>query len=321
MALLSLIKKISNHSFVAPFYHTVSDMPLPHLKYLYPIKSIKQFKNDLDYLLKYFDPIGLVGLQEYLIQHRRLPENKFFLSFDDGFAECATIIAPILKAKGIPATFFINTAFVDNKDLMYRCKASLVFHQYKKKHNNLTRRKAKTLYKTLMKKTYAAQNEFGVYFDLYNIDIEAYLKKRNPYLSVEQIAALEADGFTIGAHSVDHPWFRDISYELQQWQVRKSIEDLKKIAPTLNSFSFPFSDEGITSNLLKFIYTQNITLTFACAGIKCDMEWRHIQRLAMEQGFNANYATPAKRRIPFNFSAFLLKKLLHKHKVNRPSLS
>jgi len=55
--LLSFIKKIANHSFVAPFYHVVSDEPLPHVEQLYNIKTIQQFKDDLDFLLKHFKPI------------------------------------------------------------------------------------------------------------------------------------------------------------------------------------------------------------------------------------------------------------------------
>ena len=45
---------------------------------------------------------------------------------DDGLRENYDIIAPILKEKGVPATFFINSATLDNTDMLYRHKASLL---------------------------------------------------------------------------------------------------------------------------------------------------------------------------------------------------
>ena len=57
---------------------------------------------------------------------KQLSQGKVFLSFDDGLREVYTIIAPILKERGLPATFFITTDFIDNKKLFYRNKASLL---------------------------------------------------------------------------------------------------------------------------------------------------------------------------------------------------
>ena len=55
-----------------------------------------------------------------------LPPNSFLLTFDDGFREIYDIIAPILLDKGIPATFFISSGFLDNRELCYQHKASLL---------------------------------------------------------------------------------------------------------------------------------------------------------------------------------------------------
>jgi len=55
-----------------------------------------------------------------------LTRQSFFLSFDDGLREPLDIIAPILKQKGVPATFFVNTATLDNLEMLYRHKASLL---------------------------------------------------------------------------------------------------------------------------------------------------------------------------------------------------
>ena len=53
-------------------------------------------------------------------------------ALDDGLSGCHRYIAPLLRKKGIPASFFLNNRFIDNKSLFYRYKASLLVHQVKK---------------------------------------------------------------------------------------------------------------------------------------------------------------------------------------------
>ena len=107
-----------------PFYHAVSDEKLPHVLN-YPYRNILQFEKELDFFLKYFQPV----LLEELISGKCSGEKGFHLSFDDGLRECAEVIAPVLLKKGIPATFFLNSAFVDNKALFHKYKASLVLNR------------------------------------------------------------------------------------------------------------------------------------------------------------------------------------------------
>jgi len=318
--LLTILKKIANRSFVAPFYHTISDDYLPHVGQLYKVKTIQQFKDDLDYLLKYFKPIDLQSLHKYIEQHAEFPKNTFFLSFDDGFSECETIIAPILKEKGIPATFFINSAFVDNRNLMYRCKASLLVNQLTKgKEDDLGKQ---ALAFKMMQVSYDNPQPFIYFAKQLNVSFRDYLYKKQPYLSSKQIKNLHKQGFDIGSHSHDHPWFRDIPNKQQERQVTRSLSNLRRIVPAINSFSFPFSDDGITATLLKFIYNQNITLTFACAGVKQDETLQHIQRLPMELNVDAKKKATAKASqiLPKAFLKYIMKKIVHKHKVTRPSL-
>ncbi len=110
-----------------PFYHTVSPEALPHISHLYRLVKTAAFENDLDELLLRFEP---VSLGDYL-ENRGVKKGKrrMVLTFDDGLKECYDIIAPMLIKKGIPATFFLNNRFIDNRGLFYRYKASLLVHQ------------------------------------------------------------------------------------------------------------------------------------------------------------------------------------------------
>ncbi|MBK8152823.1 MAG: hypothetical protein IPK61_07045 [Saprospiraceae bacterium] len=46
-----------------PVYHLVSDKIPDHIKHLYPVRSTTQFENDLDLMLKFFEPINIVQLK------------------------------------------------------------------------------------------------------------------------------------------------------------------------------------------------------------------------------------------------------------------
>src|SRR5690554_3942765 len=116
---------------VAPFYHTVSDVPLRHLKNLYPIFNTHEFKKHLEFFLARYQPVSLHELLPILMGESQLKKPGLFLSFDDGLREIYSVVEPILSQYGIPATFFVNPNFTDNKDMLYRCKVALIADELK----------------------------------------------------------------------------------------------------------------------------------------------------------------------------------------------
>ena len=123
---LETLKWITGRRTIFPFYHLVSDETVPHVKFLYPVRNTKEFNADLEFFLKHYKPVGIADILHCIKSDRPLPENSFLLTFDDGLREFHDIVTPILLRKGIPATCFLNSAFVDNRDLFYRYKASLL---------------------------------------------------------------------------------------------------------------------------------------------------------------------------------------------------
>ena len=128
--------RLSNQNILIPFYHSVSDDVPNFINGLYTPRKIKDFKNDLETLLEFFEPVSLEELIS--ITKNKNPKNRniFHLTFDDGLANFHEIVAPILIEKGISATVFLNTNFVDNKELFYRYKASLLYADYLKSDEN-----------------------------------------------------------------------------------------------------------------------------------------------------------------------------------------
>jgi peptidoglycan/xylan/chitin deacetylase (PgdA/CDA1 family) len=266
-----------------PFYHVVSNEKLPHI-INYNYRNISQFEKELDFYLKYFKPVSLAEL----VSNKNSGKKIFHLSFDDGLKECSEIIAPVLLKKGIPATFFVNTGFVDNQQLFHKYKASLIFNRLLEtsdpkveqilKEQNLNG-------KEILKVSFLQENILNEVASLLGIDFNDFLKKQKPYLTTEQLLQLKNEGFSIGAHSFNHPEFWKISEVEQLDEVEKSMKWLVEIIkPEIKAFSFPFTDSGVSPKVLNALKMEKICdVTFGTAGIKFDELDFHFQRYPVEK--------------------------------------
>jgi peptidoglycan/xylan/chitin deacetylase (PgdA/CDA1 family) len=292
-----------------PFYHVVSDQKLKHIQ-SYPYRNEKEFEQELEYLLTYFQPVSLAEL----ISGKTKKKYIFHLSFDDGLKECSDVIAPILIKKGIPASFFVNSGFVDNKKLFHKYKASLVL-------NELSNKPDEEVQKLLIKKEFPGHEILKVekqqeqvldeLAKLVGIDFNKFLAKEKPYLTTEQILDLKEKGFTIGAHSTEHEEFYRLSTEKQIDEIEESVKWVtKNIHPEIKAFSFPFTDDGVPAIVLKTIRDRKICdVSFRTAGVKYDEFDFHLQRYPVEQ--TGNFVENIKGEYVY----FLLRKLLRKATV------
>jgi peptidoglycan/xylan/chitin deacetylase (PgdA/CDA1 family) len=293
-----LIFKI-NQGFIYPFYHTVSNTELLHIKHLYKIKNEKDFRNDLDFFLRFYQPLSVDDVL-HSINNKVIPSKPgFLLTFDDGLSQVSDVIAPILKEKGIPAVFFVNTGFIDNKGLFYRYKVSILIDKLiKNQFGPSVLNEAGLLLKTripnkevLIQWLFKIDHQSIFILDdlasLLNVDFDEYLTKEKPYLSSEQINSLINDGFTIGSHSINHPNFSKLEKAEQCAEVSESVKWLQlnfKISDRL--FSFPFTDDGISNDFFnKMFDTEHplLDLSFGTAGLKMDSCERNLQRIPMEK--------------------------------------
>src|SRR5205085_1443710 len=74
------------------------------------------FDAQMSILKRWFN---VLPLKEALARLRegRLPMRAACITFDDGYADNATVAAPILRRHGLPATFFIATDFIDGGEM------------------------------------------------------------------------------------------------------------------------------------------------------------------------------------------------------------
>ena len=90
------------HSVIDSAHNINSD---PHKQHI----PLPLFLRHLDYLQKHHHLLPLSEFQRARRENRALPDNAVVLTFDDGFRDFATVVAPHLTRREIPATVFIIT--------------------------------------------------------------------------------------------------------------------------------------------------------------------------------------------------------------------
>lgn len=293
---MSILKKVMPATTLLPYHHTVSNEDLIHIKHLYNYKNVAQFTTDLEYLLKHFTPASPGDLLDAMKRGISMPANSFLLSFDDGFKEVYHIIAPILEAKGVPALFFINPAFIDNRELFYRSKTSLLIHELIRRqeedsmitvYGNALGLKEPTIDKIIH--TFKSSKKFtnpslDLLADTIGYSFDEYLKTQQPFLTSEQVTSLHNRGFTIGAHSWDHPYYKDLEPEEQLEQTISSCAYVQTHFNVPNKyFSFPYSDAGLPQSLFDDLKKTDIDIFFGIQNQKEETANRMVHRFNAER--------------------------------------
>jgi peptidoglycan/xylan/chitin deacetylase (PgdA/CDA1 family) len=227
--------------------------------------------------------------------------------------ECAEVIAPILYRKWIPATFFINPAFIDNKELFHRYKGSLLLGKLLRDKIDVKQFLADNNFdgENLLKVKYSQKAVLDNLATKVDLSFTDFLKMQKPYLTMHQLSGLQNKGFSIGAHSWDHPEFWLISEEEQISQIRNSVDWVKdKMNPKHLVFSFPYTDDQCSVELFERMRNENIyNLSFGTAGIKYDEFPTHLQRFPCETKF------PLPQQLKTELVYSYLRKFAGKHVV------
>jgi peptidoglycan/xylan/chitin deacetylase (PgdA/CDA1 family) len=281
---------------ILPYYHMVSDEALPHVEPLYQYRTVRQFTDDVDFFLKHYQPVGLSDLLACVNNDKTLPPRAFLLSFDDGFREMTEIVAPILKSKGVPAVFFVNSTFVDNRELCFLQKIALVIARLKTKLADGLEEKIKGVLRSkeingdeiiplLRSIPYAKRAVLDELESVCGLDFKMFLAQQKPYLTSEQIRAMLREGFTIGGHSVDHPFYGDLTLGEQLKQTRLSVEFVQQeFGVDYRAFAFPHSDTGVTTEFFERSYGDGtLQISFGTGGLLRDPWPKHFQRFSMEK--------------------------------------
>lgn len=74
------------------------------------------FAEQVDLLARAFDVVSLPDVLDALDRPERLPRRAVLITVDDGYRDFMTNAWPVLRAKGLPATLFVATAFANDPE-------------------------------------------------------------------------------------------------------------------------------------------------------------------------------------------------------------
>jgi peptidoglycan/xylan/chitin deacetylase (PgdA/CDA1 family) len=270
-----------------PCCHLVGDVAPLHVKHLFRIPSVTKLKADIDFLAQNYHPLTLSELRRLGDRDQEKRRAKYFvLSFDDGMREVYEIIAPVLRAKGVPAIFFLNSTTIDNKELMWRHKVSLLVaraeRQPKRIPPQLKGCSGKSTGDKLLSLQFADRHvvdELAAYFE---VDFDEYLHTSQPYLTTEQIVGLARQGFEFGAHSANHPYFNEISVEQQKSEIHDSVHFIQALGLSCHYFAFPFHDKGVPLSVFQYMRDLGLVFSFGTNDARVDSVHFSWQRFALD---------------------------------------
>ena len=196
----------------------------------------------------------------------------------------------------MPAAFFIGSAFIDNRELSYDHKMSLIVAHLNKNLSSDTLQKIEGIIRKsgfepldivsgILQIGYNRRVIIDDIAKVLCIDFDEYLKNNSPYLSSESIEQLIKMGFSIGAHSVDHPNYKYLTLEEQVKQTEDSVKIIReKFDLDYGLFAFPHGDGGVTKKFFEKISEERlIDVSFGTNGFMKDKIRYNLQRLSFEK--------------------------------------
>jgi peptidoglycan/xylan/chitin deacetylase (PgdA/CDA1 family) len=294
------VRPLSGVLLVVPFYHMVSDAHVPHVSNLYRFRSIAEFTSDVEFFARHFVPVTLDDVVDALNGRRTFSQPCIHLTLDDGFSEMHDIVVPILERVGVPATFFLNTAFLDGGGMAHHNVLSLVLDRLRsdngkngrKSHQRVESilaaevRQGGTIEKRVLSVQYSQNSVVRSLASAVDLDLEQYIREMRPYLSSEQVESILKRGFSIGAHGHDHPLYADLPLSQQLMQTRTSMEILRtrfQVSP--RAFAFPHNDSGVQEEFFNSVFSSErlLDVSFGTSGLVAHYYPRNIERVSMEK--------------------------------------
>ncbi len=273
-------------------YHYVRDLihsRYPEIKGL----DIRLFKEQLQYMMKYYKIIKMEDLIEAVKNKKEIPENSLLLTFDDAYRDHFEFVFPILNELGIQGSFFPPAKAIQEHQVLDVNKIHFILASVEDKKQlisdiNIMLEKYRNEYSLESDEHYyknlAVANRFDtaeVIFikrllqrdlpeKLRNIIVNflftKYVSKdestfsRELYLNVDQLRCMIRNGMYVGSHGHDHYWINTLTQDKQQKELEFSKKFLKMIGADTTNFAFCFPYGAYNDSLLSVLKENGCSL-------------------------------------------------------------
>lgn len=264
-----------NRRGIILMYHRVADL---HYDPWSLGVSPDNFEEHMRVIKKYGKPVKMSKMVENL-KHFSFGQNEIVITFDDGYSDNLHTAGPILERYAIPATFFIVSGAINNREEFWwdeleriTVTANLLPEAFKmdisgKEYRWRISRNREPQNIGYEPGIYPANSEltrYQLYYALWEIikllslkekkdilkQISAWAGKSStprtdylPMTSQELVSLANSQLFEIGAHTINHSMLQHLSPQEQEEEISRSKNDLENtIKRTVTSFSYPHGD-------------------------------------------------------------------------------
>jgi peptidoglycan/xylan/chitin deacetylase (PgdA/CDA1 family) len=257
---------LSHSDFLVVFnWHQVTPLFEPLCHHEYTWTQLEDFEAEVDYLIREFD---VMPLHEAIRRFDRgaLRGPCAALTFDDGDASMAKYVVPALRQRDLPATFFINSAYLDCKRsywfpiLSYLCNVedknlqAILPQRLKDEALQLRTTNDPSFYNAVRKRI----EELASWVP----NLESRL------ITTRWLADLDGDQFAIGAHGHEHQRFSMMSAEWQHNDLRENVRVLSQFQAYRPVFAVPFGrPSDWTNQTIRIARQQGLEVVLANGGL------------------------------------------------------
>ena len=248
-------------------FHNISETESPFTKGMNVTITPQRIEAALKFITRYYSPVRLQDVLTDCDGHG-LPARSMLVTFDDAYASVVESAAPLCRELGVPAVFFVNAAFLDNRRLAPDNLICYVANTMGMRTINAAARVARgddqpelkalsEVFSNFFPRISLAERE--VFLDallrLAAIDEGRMAQDSNLYLTSKQLSALNSFNFEIGNHTYTHVHSRSLSDPDFVAQVDKNKAVLESVAGvSVRSFSQPYgSSIDVTRELARHL--------------------------------------------------------------------
>ena len=252
-----------SYSLRCVVFHHISSEDSPFTAGINVRTTPEKLEAALRFLSTYYKP---VRLEDVLGDEdgSRLPPRAVLVTFDDAYASVSEVAAPLCKKYGIPAVYFVNAAFLNNRRL---APDNLVCYVANVNGMQTINAAVRTLGLAQFSELRSLSELFSNFFPSITLaERESFLESLRRlsgvserhlaeqsalYLTTEQLRSLASFDFEIGNHTYSHVHCRRLSGEDFDREIHENKAELEEVSGTpVRSFSLPYgSSKDLTDEL------------------------------------------------------------------------
>ena len=212
-----------------------------------------RFEKQMQFIKKFYKPIAIADVEEWLFKGKSLPRYAVLVTFDDGEPTVKSNGVPILERYGIPAVAFVISENVESRK-KYWWKIIQEYRENAGETYSQARREVRRLKKVPNIERMSVLKRITTEDPAIEIDSSS--------LTVDDLFHMISDDVTIGSHTATHPILNECTNAELHDEFRQSRRFFEQHhITTYKYFAYPNGD--YTPNLIPFLKQYGILMAFS----------------------------------------------------------